>query len=464
MPEQKKCFVVMGFGTKTDLATGRKLNLDLTYHKLIKPVIESKQLQCVRADEIRHAGIIDVPMYRQLLSADVVVADISTANANAFYELGVRHALRPRTTIVISEQQMCYPFDLNHILITKYSHLGENIDYPEVLRFQKVLSDTLDAVLKIEDPDSPVYTFLNGLIPPKLQQKAEEMAEQVSAAIKENDDENPDNNVTLAVILREAEDAIKSKDYETAKVFLNRAIKISNCQTDPKLIASNSYLFHRLALATYKAEKPDKLTALYKAIDILDDLDLKHTNDAETVTLAAKIEKRLFFRGQGEHHLANAIQYYERAYFLLNNRYNAINLAFLINNRVDTNLYSTVQDKIADMILANRIREATLKMCEQDRKTYTEDTSAEKEEVLQQDNELAKSQQAIENEQKFWILVNKAEAHFGLGNKEAYLEARKQAQQIEHKAWMMEVFNEQVEKLEELMNKYGHFLNTTKTV
>ncbi|MCW3080216.1 MAG: hypothetical protein JWR87_1646 [Segetibacter sp.] len=454
----------MGFGTKTDLATGRKLNLDLTYHKLIKPVIESKGLLCVRADEIRHAGIIDVPMYRQLLSADVVVADISTANANAFYELGVRHAMRPRTTIVISEQQMCYPFDLNHILITKYSHLGENIDYPEVLRFQKVLSDTLDAVLKIEDPDSPVYTFLSGLIPPKLQQKAEEMAQQVGAAIKNNDDENPNNRVTLAVILKEAEDALKSKEYETAKVFLNSAIKISNCKTDPKLIASNSYLFHRLALATYKAEKPDKLTALHNAIDILDDLDLQHTNDAETVTLAAKIEKRLFFKGQGEDHLANAIQYYERAYFLLNNRYNAINLAFLIDNRVDTNLYPTVQDKIADMILANRIREVTLKMCEQDWKKYSENASAEKEEVLQQDNELAKSQQAIENEQKFWILVNRAEAYFGLGNKEAYLEARKQAQQIEHKPWMMEVFNEQVEKLEELINKYGHFLSAKETV
>ncbi|GEO07740.1 hypothetical protein SAE01_02360 [Segetibacter aerophilus] len=454
----------MGFGTKTDLATGRKLNLDETYHKLIKPVVESKGLLCVRADEIRHSGIIDVPMYRQLLSADVVVADISTANANAFYELGVRHALRPRTTIVISEQQMCYPFDLNHILITKYSHLGENIDYAEVLRFQKVLSDTLDTVLKIEDPDSPVYTFLSGLIPPKLQQKAEEMAQQVGAAIKNNEDENPDDNVTLSVILKEAEDALKSKEYEIAKVFLNRAIKISNCKTDPKLIASNSYLFHRLALATYKAEKPDKLTALHHAIDILDDLDLKHTNDSETVTLAAKIEKRLFYKGQGEDHLANAIQYYERAYFLLNNRYNAINLAFLINLRVDTNLFKTRQDKIADMILANRIREVTLRLCEQDWKKYAENTSAEKEEVMQQDNELAATQKAIENEQKFWILVNRAEAYFGLGNKEAYVEAREQAKQIDHKPWMLEVFDEQVEKLDELMNKYGHFLNVTEPV
>src|SRR5689334_4799559 len=136
MSDQRRCFVVMGFGTKTDLATGRKLNLDKSYHALIKPVVESKGLLCIRADEIKHSGEIDLPMYQQLLMADVVVADISTANPNALYELGLRHALRPRTTIVISEEQMRYPFDLNHILINKYTHLGENIDYFEVLRFQ----------------------------------------------------------------------------------------------------------------------------------------------------------------------------------------------------------------------------------------------------------------------------------------------------------------------------------------
>ncbi len=101
MSTPKKCFVVMGFGIKTDLATGRKLNLDKSYQALIKPVVESKNITCVRADEIRHSGSIDLQMYQQLLSADIVIADLSTANVNAFYELGIRHALKPRTTIIM---------------------------------------------------------------------------------------------------------------------------------------------------------------------------------------------------------------------------------------------------------------------------------------------------------------------------------------------------------------------------
>ena len=67
------CFVVMGFGKKTDFETGRTLDLDKTYRNIIKPAVKAAGLECVRADEIVHSGLIDVPMYEQLLNADVVV-------------------------------------------------------------------------------------------------------------------------------------------------------------------------------------------------------------------------------------------------------------------------------------------------------------------------------------------------------------------------------------------------------
>src|SRR5918997_614206 len=110
------CFVVMGFGKKTDFETGRTLDLDKVYKNMIKPAVEAAGLKCIRADEIVHSGLIDVPMYEQLLNADVVVADLSTSNKNAYYELGVRHALKPYTTIIICEDGVkAFPFDLNHV-------------------------------------------------------------------------------------------------------------------------------------------------------------------------------------------------------------------------------------------------------------------------------------------------------------------------------------------------------------
>ena len=90
------CFVVQGFGKKTDYTDGRILDLDASY-AVIKEAVEAAGLECIRADEIIHSGAIDLPMYEQLLRADLVIADLSTYNVNAIFELGVRYGLRPLT-------------------------------------------------------------------------------------------------------------------------------------------------------------------------------------------------------------------------------------------------------------------------------------------------------------------------------------------------------------------------------
>jgi hypothetical protein len=41
MPD-KTCFVVMGFGKKTDFETGRTLDLDKSYLNIIKPTVENR--------------------------------------------------------------------------------------------------------------------------------------------------------------------------------------------------------------------------------------------------------------------------------------------------------------------------------------------------------------------------------------------------------------------------------------
>src|SRR5271170_7312846 len=96
-----KCFVVMGFGNKTDYPTGCVLDLDKSYKYIIKMAAEAAGYECIRADEIQHVGNINGPMYQQLLNADVVIADVSTYNPNAFMSLvfGMRlsHTQLPRS-------------------------------------------------------------------------------------------------------------------------------------------------------------------------------------------------------------------------------------------------------------------------------------------------------------------------------------------------------------------------------
>ncbi len=107
----KTCFVIIGYGPKMDYATGRELDLDKTFEYIIKPAFEELGFLCYRASDISHSGVIDIHMYNSILKSDFVLADLSTLNANVLYELGIRHAVRKNTTILISEKEFSIPYE-----------------------------------------------------------------------------------------------------------------------------------------------------------------------------------------------------------------------------------------------------------------------------------------------------------------------------------------------------------------
>ena len=152
----------MGYGKKTDYESGRTLDLDATYESIIKPAVTGVGLRCVRSDEVLQSGVIDKRMFEMLLRADIVVADLSTSNANAFYEVGVRHALKPYSTILMKEKPGKLYFDLNHIVTLEYEHLGSDIGAREARRAEATLRERIVAVINARETDSPVYTFIAG--------------------------------------------------------------------------------------------------------------------------------------------------------------------------------------------------------------------------------------------------------------------------------------------------------------
>lgn len=121
-------FCRYGFRQEDRPRTGRELDLDKSYNSIIKPAVLASGYQCIRADEVQQSGMIDVPMYNLLYEAELVVADLSPTNPNAIFELGVRHALKPRATIIIAESKFTIPFDATHIAVRGYQHLGSSID------------------------------------------------------------------------------------------------------------------------------------------------------------------------------------------------------------------------------------------------------------------------------------------------------------------------------------------------
>src|SRR5713101_4200939 len=94
------CFVLMPFGRKP-VSSGAVVDFDAVYANLIAPAIEEADLDPLRADQELTGGIIHKPMFERLILCDFAVADLTSANANVFYELGVRHAVKPATTVLL---------------------------------------------------------------------------------------------------------------------------------------------------------------------------------------------------------------------------------------------------------------------------------------------------------------------------------------------------------------------------
>jgi hypothetical protein len=159
------CFVLMPFGTKPD-PTGRPdINFNRVYEKAIKPAIEAADMIPVRADEEKTGGIIHKPMFERLLLCEYAVADLTTANPNVFYELGVRHTARPRTTQPIYAKHQPIPFDVNFLRAQPYS-LGDNNSFSDndadLLReaLSVRLRDLRQQAESDTEPDSPVFQLV----------------------------------------------------------------------------------------------------------------------------------------------------------------------------------------------------------------------------------------------------------------------------------------------------------------
>lgn len=105
------CFVLMPFGTKTDDA-GRLIEFDAIYRDIIQPAVNDADMEPIRADEENVGGIIHKPMFERLMLCDYAVADLTTANPNVLYELGIRHGIRPHTTVLVFSKGMRLPFDV----------------------------------------------------------------------------------------------------------------------------------------------------------------------------------------------------------------------------------------------------------------------------------------------------------------------------------------------------------------
>ena len=406
------CFVIMGFGEKTDFSTGRKLNLDKTYRNIIKPAITDAGYECIRADEVLHSGVIDIPMYEMLFSADLVVADLSTSNLNAAFELGVRHALRPKSTIIIAESQFKDPFDLNHIVVRSYTHLGPDIGFDEVMRMRGELKTLAIALSQpAAGVDSPVYTVMQDLSQPTRP------AQKPAAAALPGQAPKPDDKETYAALWEIALNAKKDSDFGTAKSILQNIYAEQTTPGPdgqarpprPRVVQELSLAIYKSGEAAAKTQGPKVAEAAYeKAAELLQlHLNPDTTNDPETLGLWSAIHKRRAdlqgrTAAQQSADLDVAILAAERGFLIRTDYYTGTNLAFLLNVRASR---SAGDDRITDNVLASRVRRKVVEICSARIAELEGESPAKKVEVT-----------STLDEERYWAKASLAESLVALGD------------------------------------------------
>ena len=202
-------FIVRPFGekpvqikSKTGKLASVKVNFDDIDRLLIQPALKKNALKGDTTGVIAEAGNIRVDMFQMLIAYDLVIADMSINNANVFYELGIRHGLRPNGTILIRfESEGDVPFDLKTDRYIPYNRENPSKAIDDLAR---TIKDTLTAQQsQNRRPDSPVFLLLPKLAPPdaaKLLVVPKEFQEAVAKA--ESDAQN--GRTTLALLAEEA--------------------------------------------------------------------------------------------------------------------------------------------------------------------------------------------------------------------------------------------------------------------
>src|SRR5258708_2631422 len=124
---QGYAFIIMPFGRKK-AADGTEIDFDQIYAQLLKPAVEAADLWPHRADAEQRGGSIHADMFQELLLADFVVADLTLDNANVWYEIGVRHALRSSGAVLTYALRDRLPFDLAGQRMKRYTLVGGQLD------------------------------------------------------------------------------------------------------------------------------------------------------------------------------------------------------------------------------------------------------------------------------------------------------------------------------------------------
>jgi hypothetical protein len=148
----KTCFVIGPIG---DAGSPTRVNADWLLKGIIQPILKEKfKFHVRRSDEIPKPGMIDSQVINAVIDADLVIADLSENNPNAFYELAIRH-MEARPVIHMARDLKRLPFDV----LPYRTILFSTVSYEDVEKAKSELEKQVTEALSPDhEVDNPITT------------------------------------------------------------------------------------------------------------------------------------------------------------------------------------------------------------------------------------------------------------------------------------------------------------------
>jgi hypothetical protein len=116
LTDEQLCFVIMSFS--------RNPVLEDFYVKAIKPTVENLGYRCERVDEQEFNDSIRARILSNIRKAKFIVADVTEARPNCYYEIGVAHSIE-KNVIHLANATCDIHFDVKDFNFIVYSRIDE---------------------------------------------------------------------------------------------------------------------------------------------------------------------------------------------------------------------------------------------------------------------------------------------------------------------------------------------------
>jgi hypothetical protein len=317
----QSCFVSIQFGRKA-LPDGREFDYNSLYFDVIKPALRDVGIDCRRLDEFSAGAIWHKTLISEVIASDLLIADITSGNANVFYELGIRHALRRGRTILISGDDRS-PADISLLPIIFYKPDNNGrLTGSDADDFRDRLQSLVGQSQRTTVNDSPVFDFFPELevdLPTELQRasrrrvKTSKSQRGFAQSVVDSPDQARGGLEQSEAEVRSAPEVDPSRYLSVMKGFRdlsdwNRVIALAD--DAPPELAQSPELRQLLSLALNRRGGPNDQE---RAISIMEQQIAETGGDSETYGILGRIYKDRYDEAKKRGDETEAAAYLEKA-------------------------------------------------------------------------------------------------------------------------------------------------------